>query len=74
MYPRRYLQPISKDTAYFEVDEIKDSKSKRRCIRLTDRFNILSDIKISDMENQTRDKCNLTSDDYAQVYLSFLFL
>ncbi|XP_036138924.1 uncharacterized protein LOC105838921 [Monomorium pharaonis] len=63
----RYLQPISKDTAYFEMDEIKYSQSKRKCVRPTDRVNILSDTRTSDVDNQKTDKWNITSDDYIQI-------
>ncbi|EGI58274.1 DC-STAMP domain-containing protein 2 [Acromyrmex echinatior] len=61
----RYLQPISKDTAYFEVNEIKDSQSKRGCVLPTERVNILSNTRIFD--NQKIDKSNVTSDDYTQI-------
>ncbi|KYN11324.1 DC-STAMP domain-containing protein 2 [Trachymyrmex cornetzi] len=61
----RYLQPISKDTAYFEVNEIIDSQSKRGCVRPTERVNILPDTRIFD--NQKSDKSNVTSDDYSQI-------
>ncbi|XP_018046467.1 PREDICTED: LOW QUALITY PROTEIN: uncharacterized protein LOC108685963 [Atta colombica] len=59
----RYLQPISKDTTYFEVNEIIDSK--RRCVLPTVCVNILSDTRIFD--NQKTDKSNVTNDDYIQI-------
>ncbi|KAG5333498.1 DCST2 protein, partial [Acromyrmex charruanus] len=61
----RYLQPISKDTAYFEVNEIIDSQSKRGCVLPTERVSILSDTRI--FNNQKIDKSNVTSDDYTQI-------
>ncbi|XP_070524132.1 titin homolog isoform X2 [Cardiocondyla obscurior] len=65
--PRR-LQPISRDTAYFEVDEIKDSQLERKCVRSTDRVNVLSDTRIFDIDNKRRDKWNITKrDNYAQI-------
>ncbi|XP_012059688.1 PREDICTED: uncharacterized protein LOC105622889 [Atta cephalotes] len=59
----RYLQPISKDTTYFEVNEIIDSK--QRCVLPTVCVNILSDTRIFD--NQKTDKSNVTNDDYIQI-------
>lgn len=42
----RYLQGVSKDTAYFEVDEIRDSRSLRRCVRPGDSItSILHSVK-----------------------------
>ncbi|XP_018338244.1 PREDICTED: uncharacterized protein LOC108746157 [Trachymyrmex septentrionalis] len=64
----RYLQPISKDTAYFEVNEIIDSQSKRGCVLPTERVNILPNTRIFD--NQKTDKSNVTSDDYTQIFCS----
>ncbi|XP_070169409.1 uncharacterized protein [Polyergus mexicanus] len=57
----RYLQPISKDTVYFEVDEIKDSQLKRRCVHPGERINILSDTKTS-LDNQETNKRNISND------------
>ncbi|EFN71290.1 DC-STAMP domain-containing protein 2 [Camponotus floridanus] len=57
----RYLQPISKDMLYFEVDEIKDSQLKRRCVHLGKRINVLSDTKTC-FDNQETNKLNVSSD------------
>ncbi|XP_072766623.1 uncharacterized protein [Anoplolepis gracilipes] len=57
----RYLQPISKDTIYFEVDEIKDSQLKRRCVHPRERINVLSDTRTS-FDSQKTNKQNVFND------------
>ncbi|CAL1680219.1 unnamed protein product [Lasius platythorax] len=57
----RYLQPISKDTVYFEVDEIKDSQLKRRCVHPRDRINVSSDTRTS-FDSQETNKRKVSSD------------
>ncbi|XP_026828449.1 uncharacterized protein LOC105277385 [Ooceraea biroi] len=67
----RYLQSISRDTAYFEVDEIKDERSTRMCVRSGERINDLADTRVC-VEHQklkrhvtsnvcTRISCSCTS-------------
>ncbi|KYN04262.1 DC-STAMP domain-containing protein 2 [Cyphomyrmex costatus] len=63
----RYLQPISKDTTYFEVNEITDLQSKRGYVHPTECVNILSDTRIFDIDNQKTEKSNITSDDYTEI-------
>lgn len=59
----RYLQSISRDTAYFEVNENEDSQSKRRCVvRTEDRIiNTLSDARILVDSQKTNDKWSVSS-------------
>lgn len=65
----RYLQPISKDTVYFEVDEIKDSQLKRRCVHPRERINILPD---TSFDSQQTNKRNVSSDFTRVCYSYFL--
>ncbi|XP_067203088.1 trichohyalin-like isoform X1 [Linepithema humile] len=57
----RYLQPIAKNTSYFEEDEIKDSQPKWKCSK--DRIHILLDTKTSVVSQRT-DKWNIASDNH----------
>lgn len=68
------MQPISKDMLYFEVDEIKDSQLKRRCVHPGKRINVLSDTKTC-FDNQETNKQNVSSD-YTRVclFLSFVII
>ncbi|KAK2576099.1 hypothetical protein KPH14_007434 [Odynerus spinipes] len=61
----RYLEPISKSTSYYEIDETEDSRSSCKCGRTGEDINVLSDARMS-LDSRKTDTWNIIGEDQSQ--------